>query len=172
MSDTEPVAATLSKMLLEMGRQGHAAHAIWAAATLDDTLGSLLAIYMSNLSNRLREKLFTGYGPLSSFSAKIDIAYSLNLITANLRRDLHIFREIRNEFAHSTVMLHFQTDEMETFLTKFSDYDPKMDRLAFYREKLNRCFDELRPAMGTLALAAALRRHKPDKADTSREKSQ
>ena len=124
-----------------------------------------------NLSNRLREKLFTGYGPLSSFSAKIDIAYSLNLITENLKGDLHILREIRNEFAHSTVMLHFDTDEMKALLTKFSDYDPKMDRLAFYLQKLGQCFEGLRPATGTRALSVALRQHKPGKADTSPEKS-
>jgi len=45
--------------------------------------------------------MFSGYGPLASFSSKIDMAYSFGLITKSEAEDLHIIRKIRNECAHS-----------------------------------------------------------------------
>ena len=56
---------------------------------------------MPNLSNVTKKKMFEGYGPLGSFSSKIDIAHALGFIDARASRSLHAVREIRNEFAHS-----------------------------------------------------------------------
>jgi hypothetical protein len=148
----------LAALLKELARNGHAAHAIWVAASLENNLSHLLQLYMPKLSNRLRAKLFYGYGPFAHFSVKIDVAYALDLIPESLRRDLHVIREIRNSFAHATTRKHFGTDEMMKLLTKFSDYDPKMDRLAFYLEKLSRCRAVLQPSMQTLAVVAALKK--------------
>jgi hypothetical protein len=51
-------------------------------------------------------------GPLSSFSAKIEIAYSTGLIPMGKRRDLHNLREIRNKFAHHIEPLDFSDPEI------------------------------------------------------------
>jgi hypothetical protein len=45
--------------------------------------------------------LFRRSGPLSSFSAKIDLARLLGMTSDVIHSDLHILRNIRNEFAHS-----------------------------------------------------------------------
>lgn len=39
-------------------------------------------------------------GPLSSFSARINLAHALHIVTDEEWRDLHLIRKIRNDFAH------------------------------------------------------------------------
>lgn len=65
-----------------------------------------------NLLNRLVshnrvENLFRGYGPLATFSAKINVAYAVGLIPEHITKDLHTLRKIRNRFAHETTSLNF-----------------------------------------------------------------
>lgn len=51
-----------------------------------------------------RDEFFEGAnGPISTFSARIDLGYHLGLIGGQMTRDLHIIRRIRNDFAHAVV---------------------------------------------------------------------
>ena len=120
-----PEASNFGQVILDLARAGHASHAMWVAASLDDSLTELLVAHMPRLSNTLKKNLFEGYGPFSRFATKIDVAYALNLIPSGLRRDLHAIRAVRNKFAHSPSIIHFDTDEMDKILRKFSDYNPK-----------------------------------------------
>jgi DNA-binding MltR family transcriptional regulator len=79
--------------------------AITQAAHLELILMVLLKSHMRR--NRITDKLFEDFGPLSSFSAKIDCAYALRLINEKTRQDLTCVRKIRNKFAHSMVPLSF-----------------------------------------------------------------
>ena len=47
------------------------------------------------------KSLFEGNGPFSTLSSKIDVAYALGLLSSEERRELHLLRKIRNEFAHA-----------------------------------------------------------------------
>jgi DNA-binding MltR family transcriptional regulator len=49
-----------------------------------------------------------GHGPLGSFSAKIDTAYCLGLLSEDEYGDLHSIRHIRNDFAHKLTGLAFE----------------------------------------------------------------
>lgn len=49
------------------------------------------------------ERLFRKSGPLSSLSAKIDLARLLGMTSNVITSDLHILRDVRNEFAHSVL---------------------------------------------------------------------
>lgn len=49
------------------------------------------------------DRLFRRSGPVSSFSAKIDLARFLGILSAVVASDLHIIRDVRNEFAHSVL---------------------------------------------------------------------
>lgn len=157
MADTSSMDE-LHKLLADLEQHGHAAHAVLVASILESRLATLLAAYMPNLSNRMQEKLFSGYGPLSSFSAKIDLAYALDLIPESLRRDLHVIREIRNEFAHSTVSIHFGSEPIKTMLLKFPDYKATTETkaVAFLINKMGECLDVIRPGIYTLTMAKAL----------------
>ena len=58
-------------------------------------------IYRIGVITSRDELLFKSDGALSSFNGNIDLAYAINLITSDLRYDLHVLRRIRNLFAHS-----------------------------------------------------------------------
>ena len=53
------------------------------------------------VSKRLIEAVFSGHGPLATFSAKISVCTALGLVLGDVRHDLGILRNIRNDFAHS-----------------------------------------------------------------------
>lgn len=55
---------------------------------------------VEEMAEQTWQRLFEGNGPLATLSAKIDLARLLGLVTETIRSDLHIIRDIRNEFAH------------------------------------------------------------------------
>jgi DNA-binding MltR family transcriptional regulator len=78
------------------------AAAVLGASVLDAQLedlfrGALLPYTPTNAF----DGLFESNGPLSTFSARINLAFTLGWISDAVRRDLHVLREIRNSFAHS-----------------------------------------------------------------------
>jgi Mannitol repressor len=63
----------------------------------------LLARFAAGLKKRPKfiKPLFEGFGPLSTFSAKISVSYAIDLLQDWMVSDLDFVRRIRNEFAHS-----------------------------------------------------------------------
>jgi hypothetical protein len=52
--------------------------------------------------NTSEDPLFDGANaPLSTFNARIEMAYRLGVIDATFSRNLHLVRKIRNDFAHN-----------------------------------------------------------------------
>lgn len=85
---------------------------IVGAALLDEALEQILKIRLVP-SPEKRDKLFNGaYAPLGSFSAKIDFAYRVGIIGLNRRSILHLIRKLRNDFAHSTLQLSFDSQQV------------------------------------------------------------
>lgn len=74
---------------------------IVAAAYIDELLGYIFKLFMTSPSSEKEDKeLFSGYGPLSTFSSKIVLSYRLGLISNYEYKTLQIIRKIRNSFAH------------------------------------------------------------------------
>ncbi len=69
-------------------------------ATLERLLRSRFAVGLQQRP-RMIKPLFEGFGPLSTFSAKISISFAIGLIQNWMAADLDLVRRIRNEFAHS-----------------------------------------------------------------------
>ena len=67
---------------------------------------------MRKLNSDDFQRVFDGTGPLSSFSAKILIGYSLRLYGEVFRHDMDIIRELRNGFAHTRMPLAFEQPEV------------------------------------------------------------
>ena len=83
--------------------------AIIVATLMDDALQQLLRAKLVPSPER-NDELFDGaYAPLSSFSAKIDFAYRVGAIGPGTRSSLHLVRKIRNEFAHSSTDITFES---------------------------------------------------------------
>ncbi|HEY1171447.1 MAG TPA: MltR family transcriptional regulator [Verrucomicrobiae bacterium] len=61
---------------------------------------------------KLLEELFRPYAPLSSFSAKIQLAHAYGLIDAEDYADLNIIRKIRNDAAHTSVEFSFEPNDI------------------------------------------------------------
>jgi hypothetical protein len=92
-----PVAVVqLRRSLLNESDRGCA---LAGAAFLESALGALLRTYLLD-DPKVADELFAGTGPLATFSARIDLAYALGLVGAHGRRDMHLIRKVRNEFAH------------------------------------------------------------------------
>jgi hypothetical protein len=58
-------------------------------------------------------------GPLSSFSAKIDLGVLLGLYPEEVRRDLHRLRDVRNQFAHEQEPRNFCYPKISEICAKF-----------------------------------------------------
>jgi DNA-binding MltR family transcriptional regulator len=86
-------------MVQEMSEQTDRGAAIVATAWLEEAISAAIESFLQS-DNKAWQRLFDSNGPLATLSAKIDLARLLGLITETIRSDLHIIREIRNEFAH------------------------------------------------------------------------
>jgi len=60
------------------------------------------------IDHKLVNSLFEGYAPLNSLSAKIDMAFSVGIISEEIHSELHRLRKIRNLSAHEDSKLNFE----------------------------------------------------------------
>lgn len=99
-----PDIVRFHRIRLELLSQSDRGAAVLGGAYIDADLGEALKSKLRdlNLSNKetLHKRLFRHNGPLSTFSARIDMAFALYLIGEKTRHDLDIIRGIRNDFAH------------------------------------------------------------------------
>ena len=71
--------------------------ALVGAAMLDEGLRSVLAMYFEP---EVAADLLDGNAPLSSFAARVKMAYALTIVEPALYADLEVVRGVRNEAAH------------------------------------------------------------------------
>jgi hypothetical protein len=89
-------------------------------------LGAVLVEH--ELDNELRRRiqcteeawkeLISDIGPFRSFHAKIIMGYALNMYPRDMCDNLHIVRNIRNQFAHATRLVDFNHELVTTELKK------------------------------------------------------
>ena len=65
------------------------------------------------------ERLFAS-GPLSSFDARINIAYAFSLIEKPQRDDLRIIKSVRNRFAHSPRAISLKQQDIAAEIEKLT----------------------------------------------------
>ncbi len=85
--------------------------ALLAAAYLDQQLERLLRSWLV-ADAKVAVNLFGRMRPLASFASRIDLAYLCGLIGPEARRDLHLIRDIRNEFGHTPAPLTFEASSV------------------------------------------------------------
>lgn len=86
----------------EFSCESDRAAVILVGARLDYLLAELLSRFLLPNTGSSDDLLDTDRA-LGTFSARIHASYRLGLIDADLARALHIFRRLRNMFAHETV---------------------------------------------------------------------
>lgn len=100
---TELFNTLLDKLLEESGRGA----LLIATTHVDDHLTKLIKeVLPKDISKKHTNTLFKYPGALSSFSAKIELAYAFRLINQNLYDCLNALRKIRNDAAHSPSILN------------------------------------------------------------------
>ena len=104
------------QVMRELEKQTDRGVAIIGAAYLEERLEeSLRAAFTDRIEHvkidgsKVSGRLFKGTGPLVSFSAKIDALFALGLVGERSFHDLHLVREIRNAFAHTSDPLSFRS---------------------------------------------------------------
>jgi hypothetical protein len=88
--------------------------AILCASYVDDCLDVMIRNALMGNKDAI-DGLLSDMMPLSSFSAKINIAFCLNLVHDTVYEDLHRIRKIRNAFAHRVADLTFGTDPVRSW---------------------------------------------------------
>src|ERR1700730_12111980 len=108
------LSATSPEPIVEMlSGLEDSATAIIPASLLDNFLGLAIAYKFGRFPSESEfGRLFTGYGPLATLSARIMFAYNLKIINADSRHDFIIIKDIRNQFAHNYLPLSFKTDKI------------------------------------------------------------
>jgi hypothetical protein len=98
----------IAKHVRELTGRNDRLVAVVCGSVIEFNLRGLLESAMPNGPRQL----FEPHAPLSTFSAKIELAYSLNLIDGNIRRNADYIREVRNVFAHRVAPTDFRTKEV------------------------------------------------------------
>jgi DNA-binding MltR family transcriptional regulator len=87
------------QLVAQFREESDRAAVILGTAKLDFLLYQLLGSFMvASYSNE--DPLFENDGPLSTFSARINLSYRLGLVDEEFAKALHLVRKIRNDFAH------------------------------------------------------------------------
>ncbi len=112
------IDSEIAAIVAEIRGQSDRGAAILAASIISTYLERAILTKLIPTSNRRREKLFRGFGPLSTLSARIEIAYSLGLYDEEYYNRLNAIKDIRNEFAHSIEPTTFQSEVIKKLCVK------------------------------------------------------
>ena len=114
------------KGLEETKSESDRAAAIVGATMLETILEECILLRLRPMSNTHRESLLGGESSFASFSAKIDLGFSLGLYGQKTKSDLNFIRKIRNEFAHH-VNRDFAHSDVTKHCKELSDYAPRFE---------------------------------------------
>jgi DNA-binding MltR family transcriptional regulator len=157
MTDDEPKSPITSAEYIKLlSEHAEAGNALVAAGLVEDVLQNLLLHAVIPLSNKFANSIFDGLGPLSRFSAKIEIAYIFRLIDEPTYNDLVAIQKIRNRFAHTSRFVNFQSEEIETVCQRLSGWENGTDNQNLYWEKIKACVDRMNEKINSLMFVNAL----------------
>ena len=112
----------------EFKNESDRASVILAAAMIDNVLDTLLRARLAPVSTG-QDTLFDGHNsPIATFSARIDLAYRVGVISDKMARDLHIIRRIRNEFAHNIVGCSYDAPSVRSRIIELNRSSGHIDR--------------------------------------------
>lgn len=92
----------------EVRQESPRAMAILSAAVLDEAMTSLLKLALLPCPTSTDPLFDDSYAPIGSFSAKIEVAERMGIISPGVAQSLHLIRRIRNDFAHDIAGCSFE----------------------------------------------------------------
>jgi DNA-binding MltR family transcriptional regulator len=90
------------ELVQELENQSDRGAAIVGVAWVEEALVAAIHSFLDK-HEKSWKRLFDRSGPLSTFSAKIDMARLLSMTSDAIYSDLHMLRGVRNDFAHSVL---------------------------------------------------------------------
>jgi hypothetical protein len=109
---SESVPRFVADLVVEGGERSAV---IVGAAQLDNVLEQFLITVLQPGNDK---KLFGANGPLGNMSSKINVAYRLGIIDADVECALELVRRIRNDFAHSLETATLSEDKQRNRLNE------------------------------------------------------
>jgi hypothetical protein len=140
-------AERLVQTLHTLATQNDTPYVIVAGSALEDLLEMALRANMRDLTDTKSSQLFdfAQHGILSTFGAKISIAYAFKIIGDDLIGDFQAINKIRNAFAHSRGPLQFGSSDqtLKKAFKTFSGWAESSDQRMLFDERLKSCFQAL-----------------------------
>lgn len=87
---------------------------IVACAIIEDKLELILKKRLVKCDDKTDYLFSGGNPPLGTISAKIDLAFRTGCISQNVHKGLHIIRKLRNDFAHLSREICFETESVKS----------------------------------------------------------
>ncbi len=115
----ERIAAYFHTLLKESDR----GCVLLSTSRMDEFLADLHATYIrstAQVSPRFLRELFGSHGPLSTFSAKVDLAFAYGLISRADQEDLHRIRAFRNAAARTTAGFSFALSSCQASVARLT----------------------------------------------------
>ncbi len=106
----------LPEIMSRIAKEFETAQVLVFASYLESKIDQLISYQLRRDIKRSEySNIFTGLGPLSTFSGKIALAYQLRWLEKSTKLKLDIFRKIRNDFAHSAYKTSYQDDKIRSW---------------------------------------------------------
>lgn len=125
MANEENLDDRFSLMAETLMKESDRGCVIFGAAILHEELEQLFRAYFrtdETTSPDHIDSLFSVYAPLSTFSARIRLAFAMHLITADMKSWLEVLRRLRNDFAHESGPIDFDDprcrDRLQILISK------------------------------------------------------
>lgn len=121
-NDVADSATFILKFRESLSRESDRGSALMAAAYIDEKLAELLKKYLIKDKQKVIKDLFDFSGALGTFSSRANMAYGLGLIPENIYDDINVLRKIRNDFAHNSDFLTFESEPIKSHCHNFKSH--------------------------------------------------
>jgi hypothetical protein len=120
-----PTDDEMSVIITDLRSHGDAPTALLGAAYLENALKEILKGKFVTLNKEDENRMFDGAanGVLGTFSAKIRLAYAINILGPIAYHDLMLINDIRNVFAHSLHKVSFSNEHVASDCRKLQFHD-------------------------------------------------
>jgi DNA-binding MltR family transcriptional regulator len=146
----------LVKVINDLNKNAEAGVVLVTIATVDEWLEKLLLAGMrEGLSNEVVKRIFGSYGPLYEFASKVDIAYALDLIDMETLDSLRVLKDIRNAFAHTRELLHFESERISKLCQKLPGWKQGTNNRELFDRIAVECLKKIDAATEKLVFAYA-----------------
>jgi hypothetical protein len=114
MPELKELVAGFAEAIMNTQRMSHASVVLRMTSILDYDLERCIKRKLRPLDKKTSERLFEGYGPISTFAARIDISYGLSITSEDIHHELNKIRRIRNKFAHTKHALSLDAEPIKS----------------------------------------------------------